>query len=702
MATKTKYTDYVKATYKGKDYYIRAWIRYNLKEANSKKTIVFTAGFQTKTRACSLGDISLRVKANIAPDQEGNGDITKKKSFKGTSATSSITYIDEQTWVWTPKDQKITITLTSDFLSTRFSGKKATLTLSMVGDKIDFSAERDGESASATLTFTVKDGALASVTEPTVKRSPTNSARQSVSQQETLSLTWYHNGSPVTFPYSITSIPFTMTATDNTADVMHTWRYVYSGRVGNISFSGASSAEYVYSPEWTISYQSNMQMPETNHEGRAIMDVYAVDNRTNAYSLVPDDKGWEIEDLGNGNWSINIKLTDQYVNNPALPNTSADLKFNWTNFVANNTTSEISRAIYNTNRNANFSTGLANNVFIGGCTQEKMSSRVWYSAVNDPLYFPDLNYIEVGSTDTRVVGLTKVGDYLGIIKQSNTTDTSVFLVYPTSFDDDTTFATKPCAGGVGALGEYCFNVLGDETLFLSPRGVMAIEPQEDEQSRIKDRSYYVNGRLLNEPNLEKKAYSFVYNGMYLLAVNNNMYVLDGSQRNSWGNQKTNLVYECYFLENVPATNMFTYGDELWFSDDSGNLCRFKDSTEVDAYTDNGTPVEARWSTIADDDGSLQYYKNLAKKGCLVSLLPEEGTTADIIIKKDEGNAETKGKEIKISADALPKRTLPSSIYTKKKVKKYKRLQFVIEDNTAHPFGVDKIIKSYTLGSYAKK
>lgn len=691
-----KYTSYISAKYKGKTYYIRGWINYTITEGNSKKIFRFTAGFNTKTRAASLGDISMKVTAN-----RGGYSVSAKKPFKGTSASSSITYITSQEWSWKPAEEGITITLEGTFAGTRFSGKKVSLTVKMVGDKIDFVAERVEGEPKVTLTYRINRGDIAATTQPTIKRMPVDSARQ-VTWDTISGLNWYNGTTKVTFPYTPPSLPCTLTAED-TADVMHSFKYSCVNDMGATHFNGQSTADYVYAPLWNVSYTLNMQKPELNHDGFAIMEVYARDNRNGAYTLVPDDKGWEIEDLENGNWRLNLQLTDQYVTDWTSPTTSAEVQLKWSNYASNNTTSDKSRAIYNTNRNANFSTGLANNVFIGGCTNTEFSSRVWYSAVNNPLYFPDLNYIEVGSTDTRVMGLTKVGDYLGVVKQSNTTDTSVFLVYPTSFDNDTTFATKPCAGGVGAIGEFCFNVLGDETLFLSPRGVMAIEPQEDEQSRIKDRSYFVNGLLLKEPHLGERAYSFVYDGYYLLAVNNNVYVLDGSQRNSWGNQKTNLVYECYYLENVPAKCMFTYGDSLWFSDDKGNLCRFKDATEQDAYSDNGVPVEASWSTIADDDGSLQYFKSLSKKGSLVSLLPEEGTTATITIKKDEGKADPKGKEIVINpSGGLPERTLPTSLYTKKKVKKYKRLQFIVEDKTANPFGVDKIIKSYTIGSYAKR
>ena len=41
------------------------------------------------------------------------------------------------------------------------------------------------------------------------------------------------------------------------------------------------------------------------------------------------------------------------------------------------------------------------------------------------------------------------------------------------------------------------------------------------------------------------------------------------------------------------------------------------------------------------------------------------------------------------------------VYTLKKVKKYKRLQFLIENDSPEPFGLIKIIKTWTMGNYAK-
>lgn len=690
----TLYTDYVKKKYKKKTYYIRGWLSYTLKETATTKSITFTAGFQTKKRKCSTKAIKMEVTDSFGHKKSGS------KKWNGSSATSSIRFVDSTTWTWnkTRANQNIKVNILGTFGSTRWSGLKAKATLSVIIPALDrpqvsFVADRtDDTTATLTLTVTPASTRQISITSPTIKRNGMD-----------ITPTWKVNGATVSFPVN-TNQKTVLTATD-TVDALHSFDYTYSGNAGSYSYADASSIDYVYRAEWQPSaYQTEEgenaivvsgEIPEINYLGNALIDVYAYDYNLGDYTLLPAGDGWEIEIIDDTHWKLPLSLKEQYVQSGTSVSTNAKIQIKYKKTAAVDLVDNI--AIFNTNRNANFSTGLANNIFIGGCTLTDYSSRVWYSAVNNPLYMPDTNYIEVGSNDTRVMGLVKVGDYLGVIKQSKSIDSSVFLVYPTSFDDETTFATKACVSGVGALGQYCFNVLGDETLFLSPRGIMAIEPYEDEASRVQDRSYYVNGRLLEEIGLEN-AYSFVWNGFYLLAVNNHVYVLDGSQRNSWGNKKTNLVYECYFLDNVPAKIMFSYDGDLWFADFEGNLCRFKKATDDDPYKDEEDNVEASWSTIADDDGSIQFYKNLAKKGTLISLLPEEGTTARVYLKKDEDDEMLITEANPIEAGTR----LPPSVYTKKKVKKYKRLQFIVEDKSDAPFGLNKIVKSYTMGNYAKK
>lgn len=398
-----------------------------------------------------------------------------------------------------------------------------------------------------------------------------------------------------------------------------------------------------------------------------------------------------------------------------------------------------------------YGSGLYNQAFLSSSTFAGYNSRVWYSMADDPTYWPDTNYIEAGGDDTHITGMMKISGYVGIVKQGSALDASVYLAYPTSFESDTTFAVMQSINGIGALSNGAFNILNAEPLFLSAEGVMGVEISNEEvDRRIRSRSYYINKKLCAENNLEHSV-SFVFDGLYYLAINNHCYVLDGAQKTSWANERTNLQYECYYLENIPAQCFSSMGGNLYFTDFEGNLCRFKSSSDERPYRDEystglpdvtassgpvnhvysktalggeielgstiqhgktwytvteindddvvvteGVAIRAVWDTISDDDGAVHFFKNLQKKGCLVSLLPGSDTGVRVSLKPDEKDPIVLG-----SIDASG-HILPYEYYAKKKVKKYKRLQIICENNGIdESFGIDQIIKTYTVGNYSK-
>lgn len=480
-----------------------------------------------------------------------------------------------------------------------------------------------------------------------------------------------------------------------------------------------------------------------------------------------------------------------------------------------------------------FGNNIYNQVFISASTTQAFRNRVWYCAANDPSYFPDINYIEVGADDKEVMGLIKIGSYLGVVKAGSGTQSSVYLAYATSFEEDSTYAVKQSVSGIGAISTGAFNILNEEPLFLSNNGVVGIEVSEsDINKQIRNRSFYVNKALMAENDLSS-AISYVYNGLYYLGINNHCYVLDGSQKTSWANEKTNLQYECYFLDNIPAQCFADMDGRLFFTDFNGAVCRFKkageplayvddyyvgeaewiaskppDSDEFDidvlggaseeygllansdddylcvypdgttiydpdnrysvgdyvlyedrnvyvciediltpeewtpehweeldtdrlmvmvgkpdinatvsymgdfytvieTYTDGetkkekaivspGVPITAEWSTISDDDDMVHFFKNLRKKGCVVSLLPGQGSYVQILIRPDEKDPVDLGR---IEAGITE---LPADLIVKKKIKKYKRLQFIVRDDWYDDgFALDQIIKTYTVGNYSK-
>lgn len=355
-------------------------------------------------------------------------------------------------------------------------------------------------------------------------------------------------------------------------------------------------------------------------------------------------------------------------------------------------------AFFNSKTVAIYGTGLINAVFVGGCDDDDFSSRVWYSKTGDPTYFPDINYFVAGSNDTKIMGLIKVGEYLGCVKQGSSIDSTIYLAYPVSFDDDTAYAVKQSVTGIGALSKRCFANVEDASLFLSQEGIMAIEPTATESERqVKNRSFYVNKKMLAEENLQN-AFAYVWRGLYILCVNSHCYILDSSQKSSWANEKTNLQYEAYYWENIPAVAFAQYNDFLWFGDTNGNLCRFKTETQdgMNAYNDNGMAIKCEWSTIFDNDGATNFFKNLQKKGCLVTIQPMERTGVEVYLKADDK------EEIEIGSSSITNSVTPWEFYLNKKVKKYKRLQIIVRNNNVNEgLGIQEIIKIYTIGNYSK-
>ena len=195
-----------------------------------------------------------------------------------------------------------------------------------------------------------------------------------------------------------------------------------------------------------------------------------------------------------------------------------------------------------------------------------------------------------------------VGEYLGVVKQGQSRTSTIYLAYQTKVESgqvstvdangkttsettyDVTYGVKTSIGGVGAISNGAFNILNGEPLFLSKEGIMGIVPVNENEKQIRNRSFYVNKKLLAEADLEN-SFSFVWRNMYILAVNHHCYVLDGSQKSSWANEKTNLQYECYYWENVPAQCFAKYNNQLWFTDYDGRLCRFKAEGANESYHD---------------------------------------------------------------------------------------------------------------------
>ena len=365
-----------------------------------------------------------------------------------------------------------------------------------------------------------------------------------------------------------------------------------------------------------------------------------------------------------------------------------------------------------------YGVGTSDRLVISG--NSEYPNRDWISGYNDPTYFPDLNYSVVGIESSAIMGYARVGEYLAIIKEDNGQDTTVFF-RSASVDDEgnAIFTLKQAIAGVGAIASGTVTQTTDEPLFLSRTGVFGITANTITSERIcQNRSYFINGRLTQEKELQK-AKGVFWNGMYLLGINGNVYVLDAKQNKTYKSESlSDYLYECYYWESVPAVcwlNVPEGAEEaLYFGTADGRLCRMNtDIDTLDKYSDDGAAIAAVWSTKADDDGNSTILKTMIKKGCAVTLAPYARSSAHICFRTDRDPAEHEARygeldifnweDIDFSRFTFDVNDGPREVLFNAKIKKYKRLQiFIKNDKVNEGFGIFGITKHYVAGNFAKR
>ena len=364
--------------------------------------------------------------------------------------------------------------------------------------------------------------------------------------------------------------------------------------------------------------------------------------------------------------------------------------------------------------------------------------KIYYTDADNYDYLPDNNYFEV-EVDAPVVGFHRKNSYLVAVTQ-NSAEYTMFLisgqvgaithsvindsgVREESTEEMTYFVARTAMAGTGAVSGRTFATLVDDTLFLSKNGVYGITSNNAySETVIANRSELINPRLTDERNL-KDAVATVWDGMYLLAVNNHMYLLDS--RVTHKNLGVSYGYECYYWDNMPVTDMLTYDGSLFFGDRQGNWCRL--NTDIENYTafeDDGTQdehgnmsggdaIHAFYKLTLDSDGAPQYFKTLNKRGTVIEMMQLPNSELKLSAIKD-GSKTIYINTITSAAGSFTWTLVdfenfsfaginytPAS-YPKKKIKKYKFLQFILESDTVDTdFGINGLTKTYYFGNFAK-
>lgn len=278
--------------------------------------------------------------------------------------------------------------------------------------------------------------------------------------------------------------------------------------------------------------------------------------------------------------------------------------------------------------------GDLNRLFVTGNPDSKYTNYQWFSAPNDPTYFPDVNYQLIGTSKSKIIGYTVVNSYLAVLKDNQEIEQNIVLVSGTTVNNEATFATVSTLHGAPCICSDSTAYLAGEPLFLTDLGVYAITSQDITAKEYTNlRSFYLNGKLLKEAHLEN-AVAHVYKDFYILAVNGKMYILDGLQpiQTDKSAPYATRQFVGFYRENVDANCLWEKDGALWFGTTTGKVRKFAtDSDNITSYSDDGSAIQCRWET-PDFDGKL-FYKNKSFRYLAVRLASSVATSVHISVMK---------------------------------------------------------------------
>lgn len=348
--------------------------------------------------------------------------------------------------------------------------------------------------------------------------------------------------------------------------------------------------------------------------------------------------------------------------------------------------------------------GAADRLFLSG--NPDFVNYDWHSGQNDPTYWPDTGYSVIGTEKSAIVGYSIINDRLATHKDDQADGRNVVIRQGDLVDSEAVFPVVNTLQGQGAVATYSFAYLVNEPLFLTKLGVYAITAQDiTGEKYAQNRSFFVNGKLLEEENLQE-AFAFVYKDLYWLCLNGVAYILDGLQplQTDRSLPYSTRQYAAFYRTNVPARVMWEREGQLFFGSPDGRICQFYDDPASQlSYNDDGQPIYCCWET-PDFSGKL-FYKNKTFRFLAVRLAAAIATSVKLygrrrgiwtFIKEDDTRARYfNWQYLDWSKFSWSNDETPQVITTKVRIKKVDKSRFRIENDVLNePFGINDVAIEY--------
>ena len=331
----------------------------------------------------------------------------------------------------------------------------------------------------------------------------------------------------------------------------------------------------------------------------------------------------------------------------------------------------------------------------------------WYSQKDDITYFPDNGYSVLGSDASPVNGYAVVSNELVTLK-GNGTDRQAAIIRSGDFDSEgnPVFKVVRSLQGYPMLAPDTSVMAGVEPMFLTEEGIMAITESDLSGNRLMNsRSYYLNGKLLKEKDLDK-AFAIRFGDFYMLFINSHVYILDVLQSiTSENTPYSTRQYATFYWDNIPATCAAAIDDTIYFGTKDGEIMAFfTDTDDLDSYTDNGTAIKCTYET-ADID-SIVFFKNKTYRYIAVRAFPAVVSSLKLwalkqgiwdLIKEDTGTIRYfTFSYLKFSEFTFKTDTGVQLVSSKLRIKKSDHVRFKMEnDRNYEPLMIDQLGIEYT-------
>ena len=262
--------------------------------------------------------------------------------------------------------------------------------------------------------------------------------------------------------------------------------------------------------------------------------------------------------------------------------------------------------------------GSNDHVFLTNGFSYFINTERWMRMNTTGMYLAENNYSTLGNN--KKVGYSKFGRYLILHGEPLNNEPTIYLKMA-SLDEQGNlyFSNTPSQSGVGALSSRSFANLRDDPMWLSEAGINAIVANDiTNVQSVQDRGFYINQKLLQEPNLDT-AYAFVFDNKYFICVNSNVYIADPRRKSSERlAYSESFQYDWYYFEGLDIQTHAIFNGELYYGTTDGRLMRYKNDQDNYAYCDEIIATPSLWAS-----GNNYVKGNVVKSGsdyyiCIVS------------------------------------------------------------------------------------